>query len=147
MLQKIQTVSHPPCYLPSSRQNGYKVLEKELQFIFIWLWNTDIYPTNPCNQVQNELSRWKTSIKECTNQKITFDKAMLRNYQSVRTVFILWMFLKLLFVPVDYYAYFTLSYRSSKMASLDIGALEMNCMFMKTYTWELKPRDQKLKIV
>lgn len=112
MLQKIQTLSHFPCNLPSVRQNGFLrcILQgtwEGTSNIFIWLWNTDIYTTDLCNQVQIELSRWKTSIKECINQ-ITFDKAMLRNYQIVRIVLFLWMVLNLSFIRVCYYAYFIL---------------------------------------
>lgn len=97
MLQKIQTLSHFPCYIPSIRQNGFlrSILRGSWQKtsnIFIWLGDTDIYTTDIFNQVQIELSHWKTSIKECLNQ-ITFNKSMLRNYQSVRIVLILRMVL------------------------------------------------------
>lgn len=112
MLQKIQTLSHFSCYLPSIRQNGFlrSFLQRYGEWtsdVFIWLGNTDIYTTNIFNQVQIELFPWKTSIQECIDQ-ITFDKKMLRNYQNVRIVLFFWIVLKLSFIYVYYYVYFTL---------------------------------------
>lgn len=90
MLQKIQILSNISCYLPSIRQNGFlrSILQSSGQKspnVFIWLGHADIYTADLCLEVQTELSHWKTPIKESIN-KITFDKAMLGNYQSVRII-------------------------------------------------------------
>lgn len=88
MLQKTQNLCPFPCYLSNIRQHGVlrSILQRSEQKspnVFIWLGNTDIHPTDLCNQVQTELPHWKTQVKKCSNE-IAVNKAVLGNTQLVR---------------------------------------------------------------
>lgn len=125
----------------------YKVLEKELQ-IFLSDFETrtstrQIYAIKcKLNFLVEKLQSRNASIKSpLTKQCLEIIKSYVSCYFSEW----FWIYLSFVFVIMLILFFNT---DQGKMVLLDIGSLEMNCISMKTNTWEPKRRgDRKLKIV